>query len=312
MAKENIHSTFQELYMKAFFQSLRVPFVSVTLTGVLLGTATAYYTTGAINSTTSIIVLLVTVCGHISANLFNDYFDHCSGNDRVNENVTPLSGGSRAIQECGVKPITILLTAVCFLLVSFIAGGLFIWLQQNINFLYFGVAGLFFGFAYTAPPLKLVYRGCGELVIILTFGLFIVGGAYFAQTGIIDIPAIFVLFPAGFLTANILLINTFPDYAADKAVNKRTFVVRFGKENGKRFAKNLVTGSYLFIVAGVVFGFLPVLALLSFISLPIAYDFFKKIERIEEDFLPVGVLAIKIQIVFTVLASLGIIIVTLA
>jgi 1,4-dihydroxy-2-naphthoate octaprenyltransferase len=293
--------------MNALFQSLRAPFVSVTLSGVLLGTAAAYFVDGTVDPVTFFIVILVVVAGHISANLFNDFFDHLSGNDGLNKNVTPFSGGSRAIQGGGFRPFTVLFLACFFLFVASVAGFWFVYFQQNLEFAFFGAAGLFLGYAYTAPPFKLVYRGFGEAIIVITFGLFIVGGAFFAQTGnIFSLPALSVWLPAGLLTANILLVNTFPDRAADELVQKRTFIVRFGTKKAMLLSAGLVLLSYVVIIGAVFRHILPVGTFASVVSLPIAFLFLKKLERIEEEYLPAGVCAIALQIAFTVSAALGI------
>ncbi len=292
--------------MNVFLQSLRAPFVSVTLSGVLLGTATAFFVSGTADITSFLVVVFVTINGHISANLFNDYFDHRSGNDVINKNITPLSGGSRAIQDGGQSVSMVLLSACLFLALSVFAGCWFVYAKQNINLAYFGLAGLVLGYAYTAPPFKLVYRGLGELTIIITFGLFIVGGAYLAQTGNITSSAIAASLPAGLLTAVILIVNGFPDRIADEASNKRTFVVRFGKEITILLIKRFVLLSYLVIVGGIMFNVLPLGALVSLFSLPTAVRFFKKVDRIEEDFLPAGIAAIVLQISFVLSTALGI------
>lgn len=297
--------------MKAIFQSLRLPFVSVTLSGILLGTAKGYFDIGQVDFGTVLAVLTVALSGHIACNLANDYFDHRSGNDDINENVTPLSGGSRVIQEGEMSELGVFITALQFFALSIVAGLWFFYEHPQINFLYFGAMGLFLGFAYTAPPLKLVYRGFGEFIIVLTFGLFVVGGAYVAQIGDVTFQAIRdslpVWLPAGLLTANILLVNTFPDQVADRAAGKRTFVVRFGPQNGIVLSMGFVLLSYVALFVGVLFGVLPTLSLMALGSLPIALAFFFKIEKIEENFMAVGTLAIALQIAFTVFASAGII-----
>jgi 1,4-dihydroxy-2-naphthoate octaprenyltransferase len=293
--------------MNVFLRSLRVPFVSVTLSGIFLGTATAFFITRQLHIFALLAVVFVAVTGHISANLFNDYFDHRSGNDVRNKNVTPLSGGSRAIQDYGLSETNALLYACIFLSLCAFAGCWFVYAEQNIYFACFGLMGLALGYAYTAPPFKLVYRGLGELTIIITFGLFVVGGAYFAQTGNFTLPAIAASLPAGLLTAVILLVNSFPDRIADEASRKRTFIVRAGKNRSIRLAKGFVILSYMIIAGSAVCHVLPYGALFSLFSLPIAMQFFKKIERIDEDFLPVGMNAIALQIAFTIFTALGII-----
>ncbi|MCX6735552.1 MAG: prenyltransferase [Candidatus Parcubacteria bacterium] len=292
--------------IKVFFQSLRVSFVSVTLSGVLLGTATAFFVTRRMELIPFLVVAFVAVTGHVSANLFNDYFDHRSGNDVINKNITPLSGGSRAIQEGGLSDSKVLLSACLFLVLSVFAGCWFVYAKQDMDLAYFGLAGLVLGYAYTAPPFKLVYRGLGELTIIITFGLFIVGGAYLAQTGNITNSAIVTSLPAGLLTAVILIVNGFPDRVADETSGKRTFIVLYGKEVTILLIKKFVLLSYAITLGGVLSGILPFGALACLVSLPIAVQFLKKVDRIEEDFLPAGIAAIALQTTFVLSTAFGI------
>lgn len=297
--------------MNVFLRSLRIPFVSVTLAGVLLGTATAFFVTGQIHIFAALTVMFVTVTGHISANLFNDYFDHRFGTDVLSKNITPLSGGSRAIQDYGLAESSVLWYACIFLAISAFIGCWFVYAEQNIYLAYFGLTGLALGYAYTAPPFKLVYRGLGELTIIVTFGLFLVGGAYFAQTGDITLSAITASLPTGLLTANILIVNCFPDRVADTASGKRNFLVRYGKERTIRLVKGFVIMSYMITLGGALSELLPYGALASLASLPLTVRFFNKIDKVEEDFLPVGTTMIALQIAFTLSTAFGIVISTI-
>ena len=56
-------------------------------------------------------------------------------------------------------------------------------LTGTLALLWIGVAGIALGVAYTAPPLKLVYRGLGEIAVALGFGPIMLLGAYVVQTG---------------------------------------------------------------------------------------------------------------------------------
>jgi len=91
-----------------------------------------------------------------------------------------------------------------------------------------GLIGLLGGFFYTAPPVRLGYRSVGEPVIALLFGLLPVYGSYYLQTETIDIIPLLPAVIVGILIFLVILVNEFPDVAADAAVNKRTLVVRFG------------------------------------------------------------------------------------
>ena len=101
-------------------------------------------------------------------------------------------------------------------------------LTQSILILVLGLIGLFGGFFYTARPIQLGYRSAGELVIFLLFGLLPVLGSYYLQTNTIDAIPILPGCVVGMLISLVILINEFPDAAADAAARKRTLVVIFG------------------------------------------------------------------------------------
>ena len=98
--------------------------------------------------------------------------------------------------------------------------------------------GLFLGYFYTAPPLRLVARrGLGELTIFLTFGpLITLGTAFAIFNGDLSMAqehlmnCLYIGIPMGLLTTNILLINEFPDMKSDTKTNKNHLVVTFGKK----------------------------------------------------------------------------------
>jgi len=165
---------------------------------------------------------------HAGANMTNDYFDHTSRNDWVNQNPTPFSGGSRYIQQGILSPKAVLLTALVSLTVGSAIGIVIVLLTRSVFILILGLIGLLGGFFYTAPPIRLGYRSVGEPVIALLFGLLPVYGSYYLQTKLIDTVPLLPGCIVGILIFLVILVNEFPDLAADAAVNKRTIVVRFG------------------------------------------------------------------------------------
>lgn len=117
-------------------------------------------------------------------------------------------------------------------------------LTKSAFILTLGLAGLLGGYFYTAPPIRLGYRSVGEPTIALLFGLLPVYGSYYLQTRTIDLIP---LAPAGIVAILIflvILVNEFPDLAADAAVNKRTLVVRFGITASVWIYRTVVIASY--------------------------------------------------------------------
>lgn len=211
-----------------FLGALRPKFLVASAAPVLVGSALGYAVAGAFQPHLFILALLAIMALHAGANMANDYFDHISRNDWVNQNLTPFSGGSRYIQKGVLSPRAVLLTALIALAVGSAIGLVIVLLTRSVFILILGLIGLLGGYFYTAPPVRLGYRCIGEPVIALLFGLLPVYGSYYLQTEIIDTVVLLPAVIVGILIFLVILVNEFPDLSADAAVNKKTLVVRFG------------------------------------------------------------------------------------
>lgn len=214
----------------------RMPFLSAVLMPAFIGGAFAYhYVLDNPGTAFSWGLFLWAVLGvallHLGSNVMNDYFDVKDGTDGANNNYfLQFSGGSRAI-ELGLitlgqtKKLGLLLLAASGLIGAYLA-----W-ATGWPALMIGLAGLAIGYLYTAPPVRLVARrGLGELGIALAFGPLVTLGIVYVATLQLVPMAFWIGLPAGLLTANILLINEFPDAESDALTGKNHLVVTFGKE----------------------------------------------------------------------------------
>ncbi|TFG47402.1 MAG: prenyltransferase, partial [Candidatus Brocadiia bacterium] len=132
-----------------------------------------------------------------------------------------------------------------------------VFLTGSVLVLSLGIVGVLGAYFWTARPVKLCYRFLGEPFIFILFGPLPVLGSYYLQTGRVDINPLIPGIIVGLIIAMVLEINTFPDRKADAAVNKRTFVVRFGPKAGVVFYRASISATYLMAVAGL-FGEGPV------------------------------------------------------
>ena len=125
--------------------------------------------------------------------------------------------------------------------------------------------------AYTAPPLKLVYRGLGEIAVAIGFGPLMLLGAYVVQTGgVVTREAVVASLPIALLVALILYVNEIPDRRGDARAGKRTLPVRFSRDaviTGYRVA---AAAAYVIVALGVAVGLLPIPALLALLTIPLA------------------------------------------
>ncbi|UCG56003.1 MAG: 1,4-dihydroxy-2-naphthoate octaprenyltransferase [Phycisphaerales bacterium] len=214
--------------LTVLFLASRPKFLVASATPVLIGSAAGYAVAGTFQPYLFVLALLAMIALHAGANITNDYFDHISRNDWVNENPTPFSGGRRFIQQGLLSPGATLYTALASLAVGSAIGLVIVLVTRSLVILLLGLAGLLGGFFYTARPIQLGYHRIGELVIALLFGLFPVYGSYYLQTRAIDTAPLSAALVVSILIFLVILVNEFADVKADAAVNKRTLIVWFG------------------------------------------------------------------------------------
>jgi 1,4-dihydroxy-2-naphthoate octaprenyltransferase len=206
----------------------RPKFLLASASPVLVGSSLGYSATGTFDWGLFILAMLAIMALHAGANITNDYYDHISRNDWLNENPTPFSGGSRYIQKGLLSPRATLMAGLFALTLGAAVGVIIVMVTQSPFILILGLVGLLGGFFYTAPPVRLGYRSAGESAIFLLFGVLPVYASCYLQTGAFDTTAVLPGCVVGILIFLVILANEFPDVAADAAVNKKTLVVRFG------------------------------------------------------------------------------------
>ena len=135
-----------------------------------------------------------------------------------------------------------------------------------------GVVGFIVSLGYTAPPLKFVYRGLGEIAVALGFGPLMLLGAYVVQTGGALAWEPFVAsIPVALLVALILYVNEIPDRRGDAQAGKRTLPVRFSRGDRHRRVQRRGRGGLRRARRSASSpGILPIPALLMLLTIPLA------------------------------------------
>lgn len=241
----------------------RAPFLSASLLPALLGAFAAYWRTGRLSAAGLLATLAGIACVHLGANLANDYFDYKTGCDSRNPEPTPYSGGSRVIQD-GLISGRAVVTASAFFFAAGAVLGLYLnSLVPGNGILIIGLIGIAGGLFYTAVPVKLSYRGLGEITVFLCFGPLLVAGSYLVQSGRLDSDVFAVSLPAGLLVLAILLVNEVLDVRWDREAGKNTLVVALGRERG--YAAFLITyiAAYAWIGVGICIRLYPLAAVIS-------------------------------------------------
>jgi 1,4-dihydroxy-2-naphthoate octaprenyltransferase len=254
----------------AWLLAVRAPFLTATVAPIVLGGAVAWATRDSLNWGLFFLALTAGAFLHMGANVFNDYFDHVSGDDTINTDfVRPFSGGSRAIQMGLLTPLETLTGAILLCALSSGIGAFLAWAAGPLV-LAFGAIGLISAIFYVGGPFKWASRGIGELVVGLNFGTLMTLGSYYVQTERVDWTPAIASIPVAALIAAVLYINEFPDFAADRAVGKKTWVVRLGRERAAIVYAFIMAVPYVAVISAVAADVLPVPTLLSLLTLPLA------------------------------------------
>ena len=226
-----------------YFAATRPAFLTITLVGCLIGFATAHRAGVPFDLPGALLTMLLALLVHAGANVVNDACDADNGSDDANRTrLYPFTGGSRMIQN-GVLDRNETARLGQWLLLIVIPAGIWLAWRSGSGLLAIGAAGLLVAWAYSAPPLRLMSRGLGELAIVAAWLLVAVGADY-VQRGHFDVlPAVAGLSFA-MLVGALLYINQFPDRSADGSAGKRTLVVRLGPENARWGYLLLVLAAY--------------------------------------------------------------------
>lgn len=256
--------------MLTLFLATRPKFFAASAAPVLVGSALGYAISGTFQPALFILALLAIMALHAGANVTNDYFDHVSGNDWVNRNPTPFSGGRRFIQQDILSPRETLITALSILAAGSLIGLVIVLITKSIFILALGLAGLLGGYFYTASPVRIGYRCTGEIVIALLFGMLPVFGSYYLQTKSIDVAVLLPGLIVSILIFLVILVNEFPDAPADAAVNKRTLVVHFGVPAAVWIYRTTLLASFVAAAIMLVFAEMFFAALFYLLTFPVA------------------------------------------
>ncbi len=294
--------------IKMWMLAARAPFFTATLIPIVLGTVIAWYQTAVFSTGRFFLALIGGILIHAGLNMMNDYYDHLSGVDEINQTPTPFSGGSRMIQNGILKPRQVLLASLlCF------AAGAVIGLYLNFilpgnTILIVGIIGMFFAIFYTANPLHIGYTGLGEITCFLGFGPVMVLGSYYVQNPQFSWFPVLASVPVAILIAAVLYINEFPDYISDKEKNKRTLVVILGKAKAIKIYYILIVLTYLWVAAGIALNLFPLSAVMVIVTIPIAVSAIKTAQTNYDKIdtlIPVNAATIKLHFSIGALLSLS-------
>jgi 1,4-dihydroxy-2-naphthoate octaprenyltransferase len=254
------------LNLKVWFLETRPQFLLLSVVLAFLGITIAWYD-GYFHLGHALLTFLGLLLCHISVNVLNDYFDYKSGIDLETKR-TPFSGGSGILPTSRLKPKQVLWFGLISLMLAVPIGAYFvITLDNGWQLIPLLIIGALCTVIYTPLLTKLGFpewapgAGMGTLPVL---------GAYFVQTTAYTFPAIIAAIPSGILVHNLLLLNEFPDVAADGKAGRKTMPILIGKTKAWMVYSALTVLVYLWIIGWVIAGIMPVFTLIALLTLPFA------------------------------------------
>lgn len=220
----------------AWLAALRLQFHPMAWMGYTLGALAAG--PAALGGTPFWLGLLYVFLLEVATVLVNELVDLRS--DRANAFYSTFTGGSRVLVDARLSRRE-MAAGIGVALLGFLACGAGLLAAQPppaavYTAVIFGVMAVL-ALGYTAPPLKLCWRGLGELDVALTHSLGVIlcghavaGGHWQAPLPwLLSLPLLLAILPS-------IILSGVPDQPADAGAGKRTLAVRLGERGALALA----------------------------------------------------------------------------
>jgi len=256
--------------VSAWLAMARLPFHSVGVLPFILGGVLAWRRLGSFRwdvaawGTAGVVLIM------LATYLAGEYWDYEEDLIASRQGHSAFSGGSGMVQQGRVSRSAPLWGSLAGVLLALAVALL---LQFGCRTgpwtLPFALLGLLGGFFYSARPVRWVSTGVGELWIAVNYGWLPVAVGYYLQAGHLAPVVHWLAVPIGLTIFNVILLNEFPDYAADRQAGKANLTVRLGPARAARLYALAAGGSWAAFFLSLAHGvptpalwlYLPVLAL---------------------------------------------------
>jgi 1,4-dihydroxy-2-naphthoate octaprenyltransferase len=233
----------------------RAPFLLLSVTLVAVGAAAAHCA-GDFSRGRTAVALIGLVALHVAVNAFNEASDYRTGID-LETRRTPFTGGSGTLPAGALSPAAAVALAVIGASIG-LAAGVWFMLMVGPPLLPILLLGALAVLAYTD---FLARHYVGELFAGLGLGALPVVGTALVQAGSFGPAALLAALPAFLMTFNLLLLNEFPDEAADRAGGRRNLVLLLGRGGAARLYGAFALAVPAVVVAGALSRIFPATAL---------------------------------------------------
>lgn len=233
--------------MKHWIQAARLRTLPLSVSGIFMGSAYAYYQ-NTFNGTIFGLAVLTTLLFQILSNYANDYGDGVKGTDanRIGEKRLVAAGVISAQQMKKAVILFSILSLLSALTLIYVAFGKENFLISTV-FILLGIGSIGAAIKYTVGSNAYGYNGMGDLFVFVFFGLVSVVGSNFLYSHYIDWKIFLPAISIGLLSVAVLNLNNMRDIENDKAAGKKTLVVKMRLDKAKKYHHFLILIPFLFL-----------------------------------------------------------------
>lgn len=226
---------------KAWINAMRLRTLPLSLSGIIMGSAVAYYN-GFWDPLIFSLAMITTILFQIVSNLANDLGDGVKGTDNENR-----VGPDRMVQSGIISSKQMKNGVIITSVLSLIAAGALIYfgaqgMPASIRWFYAGLAlvCVLAAITYTVGKKAYGYHGLGDLMVFIFFGFVSILGVYSLYSKSFLFENILLATCVGLLSAAVLNLNNMRDYQNDSKSGKNTLVVKMGPNNAKFYHALLI------------------------------------------------------------------------
>ncbi len=248
--------------VSAFVRLTRPTFLAGGFVGGAFGTALAAARDRGVSPRRYALAQAAITAFHLMTHYANDYFDRAGD---VGARRTPFSGGSGALVDGSLPPRVALVAARTCAACGVLAAAALVARRPVAGATAIALGTL--AWCYSAPPVRLLGRGLGELDTAVVVSVLVPLCAYAAQGGRLDGRAAVATLPGAAAMFAMMIAVEYPDAAVDAASGKRNLIVRLGVRDACRLGRGAVAVSAAAVALAVGTGAPPTLAAFELLAL---------------------------------------------
>ena len=260
-------------WLHAFIRLSRLKFLTGGVFGFALGAVAARYDGFPLGIGAYALGQLMVTSFHLMVHYANDYYDRFCDDEAPR---TAWSGGSGVLQSGIVSPSVALAAALACASAGVLSALAFA-RYGNVPAAAVGLAAGTLGWVYSAPPLRLLARGWGELDTALLIGVMFPLAGYLVFAPSPSLRLLASTLPPFAAMFVLMFCVEYPDTDVDRATGKLNLVARLGRTRARKLVYGSIAAIYAGAAVALALGAPTSLALFLALTLPFAWGLFVRL-----------------------------------